>query len=343
MKIVQHHLRKFVLSAYKTLGIITLYGVLLGVVAYIGMTLFYAANSTWVAPFIITPTNEKILDMTEKLVESQQSLNALVVDRDRLQGSMGDMLKTKAELDILDKNFQDAIALQKISNKLDSPEITALNARKRADNAKTDRAIKEVIAVESKIDSDLRAGLITQSDAATAKVQLRMSQNTATDGKISEVLLRDVVRSKGPTYPTTADTLAKEAELKSTSVQLGIQIWSGQEQLKTDKTQIVELTRAIATAQGSPYFLATKGNVRFAFAEYGTNHVYAGVPVYGCWLNMIICHKVGVVERVFSDEERATHPVFHTDIRGIILQLNLIDTEAAKDTVLFLGHAPLWF
>jgi hypothetical protein len=170
-----------------------------------------------------------------------------------------------------------------------------------------------------------------------------MSQNTATDGKINEVLLRDVVRSKGPTYPATADTLAKEAELKSTSVQLGIQIWSGQEQLNTDKTQIVALARAIATAQESPYFLATKNNVRFAFAEYGTNHVYAGAPVYGCYLNMILCHKVGVIERVFSDEERATHPVFHTDIRGVLIQLNLTDKEAAKDTVLFLGHRPLWF
>jgi hypothetical protein len=336
-------LRKFVLSAYKTLGIITLYGVLLGVVAYISMTLFYAANSTWVAPFIITPTNEKILDMTAKLVESQQALNALTIDRDRLQGSMGDMLKTKAQLDVLDTDFQSAIALQKKSNKVDSPAITALNENKRVDNLKTDKTIQEVVAVEAKIDSDLKAGLITQGDAAIAKVQLRMNQNAATDSKISEVLLRDVVRSKGPTYPTTADTLAKEAELKSTSVQLGIQIWSGQEQLNTDKTQIVALSRAIATAQGSPYFLATKDNVRFAFAQYGTNHVKVGEAVYGCYLNMILCHKVGVVEQVFSDEERAIHPVFHTDIRGVLIQLNLIDNEAAKDTVLFLGHAPLWF
>jgi hypothetical protein len=336
-------LRKFILSAYKTLGVITLYGVLLGVVSYIGMTLFYAANSTWVAPFIITPTNEKILDMTEKLVESQQALNALIIDRDRLEGSMGDMKATKAQLDTLDSDFESAIALQKRSNTVDSPAITHLNDVKRADNRATDAAMVYVAGVEAKIDSDLAHGLITQGDAATARVQLRMSRNAATDSKIAEVLLRDVVRSKGPTYPTTADTLAKEAELKSTSVQLGIQIWSGQEQLNTDKTQIVALTRAIATAQQSPYFLATKGNVRFAFAPYGTNHVFAGVSVYGCYLNMILCHKVGVVQHVFSDEERATHPVFHTDIRGVLIQLNLTDNEAAKDTVLFLGHRPLWF
>lgn len=336
-------LNAVLLATYRTLGMVVLYAVLAGVIAYIGMTGFYAMNSTWVAPFIITPTNDKILDMTGKLVESQQTLNALVVDRDRLQGSMADMERTKAELESLDSEFRRAIVIQQTGNRADAPDIAVLDAQKRSDNEETNRTLAQMHEAEAKINADLNAGLITSGDAAVLRVQLRATKNTFTDGKISEVLLRDVLRSKGPMYTTTADTLAKEAELKSTLTQLDVQIWSGMEQLKTDKSQIAVLEKAVSVAQRSPYYLATKGNVNFAFAEYGTNHVKEGRPVFGCFLNMIICHQVGTVERVFTDEESAVHPVFHTNIRGVLIQLNLNDPEAAKDTVLFLGRKPLLF
>ena len=138
----------------------------------------------------------------------------------------------------------------------------------------------------------------------------------------------------------TLDTLAKQAELEGNIFQLLVQIKSGEEQLASDEASIEVLTNAIATAKTSPYFLATQTKQRFAFAEYGTNHVKVGAPVYGCYLNMVFCHQVGVINRVFSDEVTDIHPVFKKPIRGVLLQLELTDLNAAKDYVLFLGNKP---
>jgi hypothetical protein len=132
--------------------------------------------------------------------------------------------------------------------------------------------------------------------------------------------------------------------LKGNIVQLQIEITSGEEQLRADQAQITQLAEAIKTAKQSPYFMATREDAQFAFVPYDNRaKVSAGTSVFSCWLNMVWCHKVGAVEKSFHDEEHATHPVFKNDIRGSLIQLNLTDNDAAKNTVLFLGRKPLMF
>jgi hypothetical protein len=337
-------LGKLVLSAYRWFAILVLYGVLAMVGAYIVTMGFYAFSTSWVAPFMVAPTNDKILDLTAKLVASQQTLNNLIVDRDRLQGSLDDMRTSKADLDKLAAEFHSAIVLQSHGNHVDAPELQSLHAQKLDDNIQTEKGLTDVQQVEARIDNDLNAGLITKGDAAVAKVQLRQSRNAYTNGRIEEVLLRDNVRSKAPTYTSRVDALAKEAELKNSIIQLAMQISSGEQQLYSDKTQIEKLKEAVATAQNSPYFLATKGNVRFAFVPYDNQKgVSEGADVFGCYLNMVFCRRVGKIDKIFSEEEKATHPVFKNDIRGFLVQLELSDPEAAKGKVLFVGGKPMFF
>src|SRR5208282_644864 len=83
-------LGKFVLLLYRLAGIGVLYSVLVLIAGYTAVIGFYAVNSGWVAPFIVTPTTDKILDMTTKLVTSQEVLGSLIVDRDKLESSLGD-------------------------------------------------------------------------------------------------------------------------------------------------------------------------------------------------------------------------------------------------------------
>jgi hypothetical protein len=335
-------LRKYIVSAYSIVGTILLLSVLTGVLTYAFTMGFYAINAHWVVPFIVSPTNEKILSLTSQLISTQQSLNVLTVDRDRLEASLGDMRKARVELGALDRQFRTAIAIQTNGNAADAPDLSALNMRKSLDNAKTAEVLRQVSEVDNKIDAELKAGLITKSDAAMAKTTMRQSMNVATDGLISEVLLRESVRSKSPTYITSVDALSREAELKSNLAQLTIAITSGEEQHAADVKQITTLQAAIETEQGSPYFLATKGNVHFAFVGYSAA-TYAGVkkPVYSCLLGVMLCHRVGTVTAIFTDEERAVHPIFKTDMRGFLIQLDLTEPEAAKEKVLFLGHRPL--
>jgi hypothetical protein len=335
---------KMVVKLYQIAAVITLYAVLICVASY-GFTMgFYALNKSWAAPFIVQPTNDKILDLTARMVTSQQALSSLTVDRDKLTSSLDDLRATRVALSELDNQFRQAITAQNHNNAADQPELASLNGQKKEDNAQTTRSLTEVATIEAAIDKDLAAGLITKGDAAMVKTQMRQTKNAATDGLIGEVLLRDSVRQKTPDYSSMVDALAKEAELRNNLVQLVIQITSGEEQLSTDKLQIQQLTVAVNTAKNSPYFLATTGNVKFAFVPYeNQDNSKVGAAVYDCYLNMVACRKVGTIMRIFKDEERATHPIFKTDIRGSLVQLELTDAEAAKDKVLFIGRKPLLF
>ena len=154
---------------YRAAAVVTLYAILAFVASYGFVQIFFALNTSWVAPFIVAPTNDKILDLTAKLVTSQQNMTALVLDRDRLRDSLGDLKKSKASLDLLDQKFQTALYLQSSANVVDASELKNLNMQKTEDMAATLRILDEVKEIEAKIDKDLRAGLITKGDAAIAK------------------------------------------------------------------------------------------------------------------------------------------------------------------------------
>ena len=84
----------------------------------------------------------------------------------------------------------------------------------------------------------------------------------------------------------------------------------------------------------------------FAFVPYdNTASAVAGSAVYDCYLNMVVCRKVGEVKQIFTGEQQATHPIFKTQIRGFLIQMNLDPDHAnsAKSKTVFLGRKPLLF
>jgi chaperonin cofactor prefoldin len=337
-------LSKTILTVYRYAAVAVLYGILIGVACYLVSVGFFAVCSSWIAPFRVSPTSDKILDMNAKMVESQQSLNNLIVDRDKLQSGLDDMKRIQKELTTLDGDFRHALSREQAANLYDAPALSSLNAHKYMDNAQTVAALQEAALVEAQIDKDLAAGMITKGDAAIQKLQLRQSKNQSTDGQIGEVLLRDNVRMKSSGNTQDVDELTKVAELKMNLSQVSVAISSGEEQLRSDLTQIEQLQTAITTARQSPYYLATKGNVQFAFVSYDNEpQVFQGAPVYSCVFEMIVCHKVGIVKTIFGDEEQATHPVYHTPLRGHLVQLELTEPNSAKHMVLFVGRRPLFF
>jgi len=344
MKSPFQYVHRMVVPVYRAVAVVTLYAVLACVLSWGFVMSFYALNKSWAAPVIISPTNDKILDLTSKIVTSEQTLAALTVDRDRQNGSLDDMRKTVNELNKLDSRFQSAIHTQDSNNLVDGPLLSSLNDQKKQDNVQTATVMTEIAGVEKQIDIDLKAGLIAKTDATVAKAALNQDKLAFTDSKVTEVLLRDNVRQKTSPDVSVIDTLAKEAELKSGATQLEILIRAGETQLQSDVIQITQIQGAMALAKDSPYFLATVAKVQFAFVPYANeDNAKIGTPVYDCYLNMILCRKVGTVQRIFKDEETITHPIFRTEVRGTMVQLELSDVAAAKDTVLFLGHKPLLF
>jgi hypothetical protein len=344
--VIQPMLYKSVVTVYRIFAILTLYLVLAGVLAYGFVMGFYALNTSWAAPVILSPADDKSLDFTEKLVTSRQTLEDLNVDTKKLQDGVAEMNKHRAALEALEPELQTAIVREKQHNQATGPELLDLDKQKQADNLKTQAVMAQVKEVEAAINKDLAAGLITKGDAATQRAALNQIQSSYTDSKIGEILLTDNILEKTTTDTKSLDVLDKQAELISEIAQLDIAISVAQKQIYEEAKQITRLKEALDTAKQTPYYLSVSGNsaVNFAFVPYDNqSSASIGAPVYDCYLNMVLCHKVGTVKQIFAGEEHAIHPIFRTDIRGFMIQMQLDHPESAKSKTVFLNRKPLLF
>lgn len=337
---------KSVVALYRVFAILTLYAVLIGVLSYGFVMGFYAINTSWAAPVILSPSDEKSLDFTQKLVTSKQSLEDLNLDIKRLQSSISEMTGHRAALLALEPALKWAIARETTHNRTAGPQLSQLDQQKQADNLKTMGVMTQVQQVEAQIDKDLATGLITRGDAATQKAALNQAQTAFTDSKISELLLKDTVLEKTTSNTKSLDVLNKQTELRSEIAQLDIAINIAQKQIHEESQQVDRLKQALATAKQTPYYLSISGgsNLYFAFVPYDNQgSVKVGAPVYDCYLNMVACRKVGTVKQIFTSEEHAIHPIFRSDMRGFLVQMQLVHPESARSKTVFLNRKPLFF
>jgi hypothetical protein len=337
---------KLVLTLYRIFAITVLYLVLAGILAYAWVMGFYAVNSSWAAPVILSAADEKSLDFREKLVTSQQTVEDLKVDTKKLDEGVAEMKKHLAALLALEPELQSAIVREQKHDLTAGPELATLDKQKLDDNVKTQSVLAQLNQVESNINKDLAAGLITQGDAATQLAALNQAKGAYTDSKIAEVLLTDNVLDKTTVGTSSLNVLVKQAELRSEVAQLDVAINVAEKQLQEETRQIDRLREAIVTAKLSPYYLNAAGGktLYFAFVPYDDQaYAVAGSPIFDCYLNMIVCRKVGTVRQLFAGEEQAIHPIFKTQIRGFLIQMNLDNAESAKSKTVFLGRKPVLF
>ena len=337
---------RFMLAAYRVFAITVLYLVLIGVIAYAFVMGFYAVNSSWAVPVILSAQDEKSLDFREKLVTSQQTIEDLKVDTAKLESGIAEMKSHRDSLLPLEPELEQAILRERAHDRTTGPELAALDKQKLADNAKTRQVLDQFQSVQTSIQKDLAAGLITKSDAATQLATLNQTADSYTDSRIAEVLLTDSVLDKTTIGTSSLDVLEKQSELRSEASQLDVAIQVAEKQLQEEQRQIERLHDAIVTAKQSPYYLNAAGEQRLYFAFVPYDDQVSAVPgsaIYDCYLNMIACRKVGTVKQIFPGEEQATHPIFKTQIRGFLIQMNLTHSESAKSKTVFMGSKPLLF
>jgi hypothetical protein len=196
-----------VITLYRIFAIMVLYLVLAGIITYAFVMGFYAVNSSWAAPVIISAVDEKSLDFREKLVTSQRTIEDLKVDTNKLQSGLDEMTKHRGALLELEPELQAAIAREHAHNRTTGPELAALDQQKQADNLKTQRVLAQLKEVEANINKDLAAGLITKGDAATQLAALNTAGGAYTDSRIAEILLTDSVLDKTTTSTNSLDVL----------------------------------------------------------------------------------------------------------------------------------------
>jgi hypothetical protein len=343
---LQSILYKSTLALYRVFALLTLYAVLIGILCYAFVMGFYAINSSWAAPLILSASDEKSLDFMQKLVLSRQSIEDLKVDTIRQQTTLAKMDKYRASLLELDSQLQSAIARERDHDRLTGPQLAELDVQKQADNRKTQELLTQIHQLEAQVKSDLAAGLIAKGDAATQLAALNHAETDYTDSRIADVMLSDSVLDKTTIGTKSLEVIEKQAELRSDIAQLDVTLSVAEKQLAEDNRQVERLHDAIAIAKQSPYYLNANGDKRlyFAFVPYDNQaNATVGAPVYDCYLNMALCRKVGVVKQVFLGEQVINHPIFKNQVRGLTILMDLSHPESAKSQTVFLGRKPLLF
>ena len=159
-------------------------------------------------------------------------------------------------------------------------------------------------------------------------------------------MLSDSVLDKTTIGTKSLDVVEKQAELRSNIAQLDVTLSVAEKQLAEDNRQADRLHDAIEIAKQSPYYLNATGDKRlyFAFVPYDNQaNATMGAPIYDCYLNMVLCRKVGTVKQIFLGEQVISHPIFKTQVRGLTILMNLSHPESAKSQTVFLGRKPILF
>jgi hypothetical protein len=169
---------KLVITLYRIFAIVVLYLVLAGIIVYAFVMGFYAVNSSWAAPVILSAADEKSLDFREKLVTSQQTIEDLKVDTKKLSDGVAEMKKHRGALLELEPELTEAISRERTHDSTTGPELETLDKQKLADNVKTRNLLAQLNQLQANINKDLAAGLITQGDAASQLAALNQTTGT---------------------------------------------------------------------------------------------------------------------------------------------------------------------
>jgi hypothetical protein len=331
-----------VLMLYRVFAIVSLYAVLVGVLAFGLGSAFYAVSKTWIAPIILSKADKETLDLMGKTLSTQNAVDDLKLDIGKLELTVAEAQEHKAALEKLLPAIDAAIARENRHKRETGPVLANLNEQKRGDDFRTENVLKKLEWVDASIDKELAAGLITKTDATQASMMLVKSNGDLTDSKIATTLLRDTVWDKTVPSTTYLDTLHKKAELQSEIACLGIAIGIAQKQAATERAQVTKFGDALNSARQTPLWAAMQGGrTNVAMVPYENQAVAKqGAAVYDCYLSFVACRRVGTVTAVFTGEQHGIHPIFRTDLRGFVVQLELINPESAKSKTLFLGRKP---
>jgi hypothetical protein len=104
------------------------------------------------------------------------------------------------------------------------------------------------------------------------------------------------------------------------------------------------LARQISELKNSPPGRAIEKRIDVVFVPYTNLQKFApGTPLYSCALTIVFCSKAGEVGQALPGESTFTHPFFGKPVRGVFVEAELFNPDAAAREIIHAHHAPLYF
>ena len=352
--------KRIYLTLYRIVGIIGVFGIT-SIFFFYGITfLFFVQNKTWVAPTVITATDERALQAQAAFVFQEKTRQELTVKADQ----------ERASIKVLQDALSQQYALLRQYNEAVKEFQHAANRQTKA-NVSIDTNRANVIADLTSIQKDLRqylktnddmlaAGLITKDQHTQTKAQIFSLDASLVDVRQqgndiwvqTDMLTRQIQTLAGNSGKdiTAVDVLNRRAAVIAQIGQLTVTLATTQQALIADEISLKNISAEMNLFNKSINGkVIRQSKVNLAFVPYENNkNVHTGDPVYSCAAVFFWCSRVGTIGQKFDEEQRVDFPVlnlrFTHVVRGFYVEFNIDKGKerSIEDLIVFVGSKPLF-
>lgn len=263
-----------------------------------GVAAYRALTDSFVAPFILSPDNDALL-------QHRITLNRLLVERENLADRLREIGASIEVDDQAIRRLEDLLRHDAATN------LRTLSTRQRTELRATLRGKEEYL---TRLGQDLAAGLAHRSDFERERVamhQLRAAVHGNTREQLSthEMVMRLEV-----------ELLRRRADRNNRALEL-----------KRTQNALARMDEVLGQMRSRPLFRALDKSQHVAFVPYGElKGVQSGAPVFHCRLwSFLDCIPVGKVSEIVPGEVVTQDP-WGSLARGQYAVLDLSDPAAAR-------------
>lgn len=352
-----------VVVVYKVVGLGALGAILLGLLGYFALQGFFLLNHSWVAPTVLSPTDERILQLNTQIAQQTAARERLLAEKRDLRVRIDDATRQAMAQDRFLGRFRDAVATDHASQARHLQRLLALREQHQGVRDEI-RAAEEAFAglTRTRADQLRQANLLDRERYLTTHHQLaQMTQlnlalaesGVELEGRTTallrevrglETLLRGFAGEPGRAAGHTTATLLLEQQYARARLERELALETGaaaKESMAALDVALARYDQLLASLRGSPYLKAMERDLNIAFVPYeNLPQVQPGVVLYGCALRMLWCRRVGSVAAVLDGEVTIKHPIRTLHLRGVMVELALEDNRWAHEQLLHAGHPP---
>jgi hypothetical protein len=345
-KPITKKLQKMVVSTYRLLGFSILTIIVAVLLGYIGTSVFYYLNKSWVTPVALSANDEKVVGLQSQLASQQNERAKLVSELEQSERAI-----------IAEQTFQAQFAkaikmdLEGRKAALDRVQALAMTAASTRNEIRTTNGNYSASTV-GKMEKEYQAGLIDRDSMMAGKFQLAQissanlslaERQAEFDQRAAELAaqtksLDAILADKTATSALSYEVLKIARDYETSKLALARET-SNRERLKAS---IARQDTIINGVTSSAYMKAIADGATVALVPYkNLDNVSAGTPLYACKLNMFWCRQVGKVLEVLPGEVQVKEPNRDSMVRGRMIEMQMTEKGAEQEEVLFAGRKPL--
>ena len=344
----QGAMQRLIVSTYRLIGFAILSIIVVILVGYIGTSSFYFVSDGWIQPMVVSPTDEKVLQLKSDLAEQATVRDKIAVDLQHTDRFIAAQQDFQAE-------FVKAVKADLAERRSSLGRVSALarqyrgeRSRIRSSNTAYAQASRQEISKEydarlikreDMLNGAYQMGQIANSNLSLAERQAEFENRAAALEKESAAL-ENVLSKKQSAGVLSYDVLKIKRDYDTSRLESA----KATEERKALQSSLERHDAILNSIQQSPQLRAADRRADVAFVPYANfDGLKVGTPVYACAFEMVVCHEAGKVQAVLPGEVMVKHPNRDKMLRGQMIELALDDADAAEESVLFVGRKPLLF